>query len=92
MNKKSPHTPEMSGSGQRGICVKCSLPPTPEGHDGCLGTLKGDIMNACCGHGEERMAYIQYWPIQAGEEPQRISGSLARREQVRLIGGQYEQH
>ena len=40
-------------------CNHCGLPQTPEGHDGCLGTLPG-VMNACCGHGVEREAYVQY--------------------------------
>lgn len=54
--------PEEAGSGQYGICGKCKKGPTPEGHDGCLGTLPGaDIMNVCCGHGRESMAYIQYY-------------------------------
>jgi hypothetical protein len=56
-----PYTSEMAGSGQFGICVKCKKGPTPEGHDGCLGTLPGPIMNACCGHGNDSQAYIQYW-------------------------------
>ncbi len=34
------------------ICVRCSEPPTPEGHDACLGTLEG-VKSACCGHGVE---------------------------------------
>lgn len=41
-------------------CGHCGLPNTPEGHDGCLGTLPG-VMNACCGHGDEGSVYIQ-WP------------------------------
>jgi len=40
-------------------CGECGLGNTPEGHDGCLGTLPG-VMNACCGHGVEPDAYIQY--------------------------------
>lgn len=40
-------------------CGKCGEPFTPEGHDPCLGTLPG-VMNACCGHGEEREAYVQF--------------------------------
>tara|TARA_R100000322_G_scaffold52917_2_gene32857 strand:+ start:397 stop:654 length:258 start_codon:yes stop_codon:yes gene_type:complete len=76
------YTPEMSGSGQFGICVKCGLPPTPEGHDGCLGTLpESVVMNACCGHGEDRMAYIQYW------DKSDVRGTEAIKEQARLIGG-----
>ncbi len=56
------YTPELSGSGQFGICVKCKKPPTHEGHDGCLGTLPGgNIMSACCGHGDDNFAYIQYY-------------------------------
>jgi hypothetical protein len=37
--------------GQR-KCKRCRRPPTPEGHDACLGTLKG-VKSACCGHGVE---------------------------------------
>lgn len=56
------YTPELSGSGQFGICIKCGLVPTPEGHDGCLETLnEAIVMNACCGHGDDEIAYIQYW-------------------------------
>lgn len=56
------YTADMAGSGQRGICAHCGKGPTPEGRDGCLGTLPESIvMNACCGHGEDRMAYVQHW-------------------------------
>lgn len=56
------YTPEQAGSGQFGICVKCKKPPTAEGHDGCLGILLENlVMNACCGHGSENMAYVQYY-------------------------------
>jgi hypothetical protein len=40
-------------------CGYCNEFSTPEGHDPCLGTLKG-IMNACCGHGEINKAYVQF--------------------------------
>ena len=40
-------------------CGKCNQPKTTEGHDDCLGTLPG-LMNACCGHGKTRDAYIQF--------------------------------
>lgn len=40
-------------------CGHCRLANTPEGHDGCLGTIPGAI-NACCGHGELAEAYIQF--------------------------------
>ncbi|WP_431785857.1 hypothetical protein [Paenibacillus lactis] len=40
-------------------CGYCHLQTTPEGHDGCLGTLPG-LMNACCGHGVNKEAYVQF--------------------------------
>ncbi|MGM1044805.1 MAG: hypothetical protein ACQEXX_01525 [Bacillota bacterium] len=40
-------------------CGHCQLHATPEGHDACLGTLPG-LMNACCGHGWEEEAYVQF--------------------------------
>ena len=40
-------------------CGYCGLGNTKEGHDGCLGELPG-IMNACCGHGVKRDAYVQF--------------------------------
>lgn len=56
------YTPEMAGSGQRGRCAHCGELPTPEGHDGCVGTLpESVVMNACCGHGRDSQAYVQYW-------------------------------
>lgn len=73
------YTSEDAGSGQRGICEKCRKGPTEEGHDGCLGILPGPIMNACCGHGRDSQAYIQYW---GGK---RITGDGAIAEQSRLI-------
>ena len=73
------YTSDMAGSGQYGICVKCNKGPTKEGHDGCLGTLKGDIMNACCGHGNDDQAYIQYW------NDERLAGIDAINEQARLL-------
>jgi len=39
-------------------CGFCGRPNTTDGHDGCLGTLPG-VRNACCGHGEPNMAYVQ---------------------------------
>ena len=76
------HTPEMSSGGQTGKCSKCGMDPIIDGdevYDGCLGKLQGGIMNACCGHGDKRIAYIQYW---SGE---RVAGENAIREQERLI-------
>jgi len=40
-------------------CGHCGLASTPDGHDGCLGTMPG-VRNACCGHGRTDEAYIQY--------------------------------
>jgi hypothetical protein len=33
-------------------CARCGRMPTPEGHDACLGHIKG-AKAACCGHGVE---------------------------------------
>lgn len=41
-------------------CKRCGKDPDKNGHDYCLGTLPG-VMNACCGHGEDKLAYLQYW-------------------------------
>lgn len=40
-------------------CGHCGKERTEEGHDGCIGTLKG-IRNACCGHGHIDEAYVQF--------------------------------
>ncbi len=40
-------------------CGHCNMMNTPEEHDGCIGRLPG-VMNACCGHGESKSAYIQF--------------------------------
>lgn len=46
-------------AGNRRDCAECNQPDTPEGHDACLGTLPS-VMNACCGHGHNSLAYVQY--------------------------------
>lgn len=40
-------------------CGYCGLANTVEGYDGCIGEVP-DTMNACCGHGNAELAYIQY--------------------------------
>lgn len=42
-------------------CGHCELPNRDDKHDACLGCLSG-VMNACCGHGETREAYVQFGP------------------------------
>lgn len=76
------YTPDLAGSGQFGKCVKCGLNPTTEGHDGCIGELDVKVvMNACCGHGDDSAAYIQYWDGAC------IRGSAAMKKIKELIGG-----
>ncbi len=41
-------------------CGYCIKDDTKEGHDNCLGALPG-VMNACCGHGIDDEAYVQFW-------------------------------
>lgn len=75
-------TPELSGSGQFGIYEHCNLPPTKEGHDGCLGTLdESVVMNVCCGHGCKEVAYVQYW------DGSRVSGQEAL-EKIKELKGE----
>ena len=45
--------------GEDRCCAACGEGRTKEGHDGCLGTIKG-AKNACCGHGDAEDAYLQY--------------------------------
>ncbi len=61
-------------------CGECKLYRTVEGHDGCLGTLPGAVMNACCGHGAPREAYIQYWNRSrlAGTDALRVFAEFGR--------------
>lgn len=70
-NKKSIRFNERS-------CGYCNKSRTIEGHDGCLGTLPG-IRNACCGHGREGDAYVQFQDMYA------IYGEKARVIIERLI-------
>jgi len=58
-------------------CGKCGEKNTPEGHDPCLGTLPG-VMNACCGHGVVKEAYIQY------EDGSTVRGEIAIHESNKL--------
>ena len=62
----------------RRACGECHKPDTIDGHDACLGTLPG-VMNACCGHGNQEEAYIQ-WP-----DGSCIRGFDAALEQQRLV-------
>ena len=48
----------LDGTGKK-ICLHCKKNRTKEGYDGCVGELK-NVMNACCGHGEIKMAYVQF--------------------------------
>jgi hypothetical protein len=40
-------------------CGHCKKDNREDGHDVCLGELKG-IMNACCGHGIVKDCYVQF--------------------------------
>jgi hypothetical protein len=43
-------TNEPLGDGNGRPCIRCGRLPTKEGHDACLGMLRG-VVSACCGHG-----------------------------------------
>ena len=55
----------------KSVCGHCKIKRTIDGHDGCMGTLK-NVMNACCGHGENKMAYVQFNHKDYNKEPNRI--------------------
>lgn len=63
-------------------CGYCGLANTAEGHDGCLGILP-DVMNACCGHGEDNSAYVQFKDGESvhGEEAVRLQNKLCESEE-----------
>lgn len=42
-----------------GYCGKENIVKGHEEYDRCLGILPG-VMNACCGHGNSKQAYIQF--------------------------------
>lgn len=48
----------INGVYQKRHCGYCGKHNT-EDHDGCLGVLPG-LMNACCGHGVNKEAYVQF--------------------------------
>ena len=52
-------------------CSHCNKKRTKEGHDGCIGTIP-NVKNACCGHGEDKMAYIQFDHKDYNKEPNKI--------------------
>lgn len=60
----------LNGVGKE-ICGHCNIPRTPEGHDGCIGTLE-NVRNACCGHGETKMAYVQFNHNDYENDPNKI--------------------
>ena len=51
-------------------CGICGEPNSPEGHDPCIARLHG-VINACCGHGDNRDAYVMFDP------DRRLSGDAA---------------
>jgi hypothetical protein len=53
-------------------CIRCGKIPTPEGHDACLGTLKG-VLGDCCGHGVEM-------PI--------LNGQVIAEKRLKIIAGE----
>lgn len=60
-------------------CEHCGKGVTKEGHDGCIGTLPDGVMNACCGHGVNSSAYVQFDHDEYHNAPNRyiITGEAA---------------
>lgn len=63
---------------EKKVCGHCNKKRTSEGHDGCIGTLE-NVKNACCGHGEDNVAYVQFDHENFNKESNkiRISGKEA---------------
>ena len=59
----------VSGDPER-RCGRCGEPNTAEGHDPCIARLP-HVINACCGHGEDREAYVMF------DSRRRLSGDAA---------------
>jgi len=53
-------TKELTKDNPHRACGNCGQKETKEGHDACLGELP-IVMNACCGHGNNKDAYVQFW-------------------------------
>lgn len=62
-------------------CHACQAPrPASYGiPDPCLGTLPGGVQNACCGHGNLTMCYVQF-------ATHDLRGREAREQQI-VLGG-----
>ena len=63
-------TGQLVSAQPRRDCGHCGYGNTSKGHDACIGTLPG-VLNACCGHGVDREAYVM---LETGE---RMSGIQA---------------
>lgn len=64
-------------------CAHCRRRCGPSGDDPCIGHVgaPGEIMNACCGHGGEDVAYVQF-----RDRPNAvIRGSVALRVLRRMV-------
>ena len=59
-------------------CGKCGEITTKQGHDPCIADLP-EVRNACCGHGNDCEAYIQF------ENGGSIAGKEARKIQKELV-------
>ena len=57
-------------------CGKCGESFTEDGHDPCIANLPG-VMNACCGHGDDSEAYIQF---ECGESINGVEAAKRQRE------------
>lgn len=44
-----------------GFCGLNYIQDAGEVYDGCMGKIKGSVMNACCGHGNDSDAYVQFF-------------------------------
>lgn len=64
-------------------CGNCGKHTAANEHDICISNLPG-VMNACCGHGNDDSAYIQFW------DKKEIRGKQARKIQLELLASDVE--
>lgn len=57
---------------EKNKCGYCKKSRTKDGHDGCIGELRG-VKNACCGHGDHESAYVQFDHDDYNSDPNKLT-------------------
>lgn len=65
--------------GESRPCGRCGEYATKAGHDPCIANLPS-VMNACCGHGSTREAYVQFVDGRLLQGPDAIEFQVKQRD------------